>query len=153
MYIWLLISKAERQAAGARAKAHEHKIPPTLLEKRAEHPPAEKQGRGIALSRYRDNASPLPCFPAGILERYRSHRTNHIADINKLLIEYQWNINRILIMSIRHTKWEAPWGAGRERGSREGAERADAMRLVALRPPCSLAGRAGGIAPTSPRAG
>ena len=48
---------------------------------------------------------------------------------------------------------EAPWGAGRERGSREGAERADAMRLAALRPPCSLAGRAGGIAPTSPRAG
>lgn len=50
-------------------------------------------------------------------------------------------------------KWEAPWGAGRERGSREGAGRADAMRLVALRPPCSLAGRAGGIAPTNPRAG
>ena len=48
---------------------------------------------------------------------------------------------------------EAPGGAGRERGSREGAERADAMRLVALRPPCSLAGRAGGIAPTTPRAG
>ena len=42
-------------------------------------------------------------------------------------------------------KWEAPWGAGRERGSREGAERADAMRLVALRPPCSLAGGPGGL--------
>ena len=49
MYIWLLISKAELQAPGARAKANEHKIPPTLLEKRAEHPPAGKQGRGIAL--------------------------------------------------------------------------------------------------------
>ena len=59
-----------------------------LLEKRAEHPPAGKQGRGVALSRYRDNATPLPCFPAGILERYRSHKTNYIVDINKLLIEY-----------------------------------------------------------------
>lgn len=42
-------------------------------------------------------------------------------------------------------KWEAPWGAGRERGSREGAGRADAMRLVALRPLCSLAGGPGGL--------
>lgn len=47
MYIWLLISKAEWQESGARAKANAHKIPPTLLEKRAEHPPAEKQGRGL----------------------------------------------------------------------------------------------------------
>ena len=89
MYIWLLISKAERQAACARAKANEHKIPPTLLEKRTEHPPAEKQGRGVCIvERSETTQTPLPCFPAGILERYRSHRTNHIADINKLLIEY-----------------------------------------------------------------
>lgn len=153
MYIWLLISKAERQAAGARAKANVQNLPDICMRSGRNTPPAGEQGRGIALSRYRDNAIPLPCFPAGILERYRSHKTNYFADVNKLLIEYQWNINRILTMSRIHTKWEAPWGAGRERGGREGAERADAMRLVALRPPCSLAGRAGGIAPTSPPAG
>ena len=60
MYIWLLISKAERQAAGAMAKANEHKIPPTLLEKRAEHPPAEKQGRGIALTSVARQRKPPP---------------------------------------------------------------------------------------------
>lgn len=49
MYIWLLISKAERQAAGARTKLTNTKSLEHLLEKRAEHPPAEKQGRGIAL--------------------------------------------------------------------------------------------------------
>ena len=165
----------------------------------------------------RDNAIPLPCFPDGILERYRSHRTNHIADTNKLLIEYQWNINRILKMSRISSKWgapfggrtgaanrprggrgdcpdeppcrvagsgnsrdrypargrggakrtqrareeqgankrktynwEAPWGAGRERGGREGAGRADAMRLVALRPLCPLAGGPGGLPRRAP---
>lgn len=60
MYILLLISKAERQVAGARAKAYVHKIPPTLLEKRAEHPPAEKQGRGIALSTEVRQRNPPP---------------------------------------------------------------------------------------------
>ena len=62
-------------------------------------------------------------------------------------MEYQWNINHI---ENKLEMGRPPWGAGRERGSREDAERADAMRLVALRPPCSLAGRAGGIVPTSP---
>lgn len=63
MYILLLISKAELQAAGARAKANGHKIPPTLLEKRAEHPPAEKQGRGLVLaSEARQNKPPSPAL-------------------------------------------------------------------------------------------
>ena len=47
-------------------------------------------------------------------------------------------------------KWEAPWGAGRERGGREGAGRADAMRLVALRPLCPLAGGPGGLSRRPP---
>ena len=91
MYIWLLISKAERQAAGARAIANEHKIPPTSVRKAGGTPPSQGAGEGgLHCRAYSETTqSPLPCSLAGILERYRSHRTNHIANINKLLIEYQ----------------------------------------------------------------
>ena len=116
MYIWLLISKSERQAAGARAKATNIKSHRHLLEKRAEHPPAEKQGRGDCIvERSETTQSPLPCFPAGILERYRIHRTNYFAEINKLLTEYQWNVNGISTISRISSKWGAPLGGGRER--------------------------------------
>lgn len=94
------------------------------------------------MSRYRDNASPLPCFPDGILERYRSHRTNHIAYINKLLIEYQWNINRTLIMSIIHTKWGGPLG-GRTGARGQGGCRAG-RRYAAGRSAPSLLPRGAG---------
>ena len=46
MYIWLLISKAERQAVGARAKANEHKIPPTSVREAGGTPPSRKAGEG-----------------------------------------------------------------------------------------------------------
>ena len=46
MYIWLLISKAERQAAGARAKAKEHKISQTSVRKAGGTPPSRKAGEG-----------------------------------------------------------------------------------------------------------
>ena len=154
MYIWLLISKAERQAEVARAQANEYKIPPTLLEKRAEHPPAEKQGRRACIvERSETTQALLPCFPAGILERYRSHRTNHIVDINKLLIEYQWNINRISTISRTCSKWGGPLG-GRTGAREQGGCRAG-RRYAAGRSAPSLLPRgwAGGIAPTNPRAG
>lgn len=142
MYIWLLISKAERQAAGARAKANVQNLPDICLKSGRNTPPAEKQGRGIALSRYRDNASPLPCFPAGTLERYRSHRTNHIADINKLLIEYQWNINGILTISRIISKWGGPLG-GRTGAREQGGCRAG-RRYAAGRSAPSLLPRGAG---------
>ena len=49
MYIWLLISKAERQATGARAKANEHKIPPTSVRKAGGTPPSRKAGEGACI--------------------------------------------------------------------------------------------------------
>lgn len=111
MYIWLLISKAERQVAGARSQANEHKISRTSVRKAGGTPPSRKAGEGGLHCRGSETMqSPLPCFPAGILERYRSHRTNYITDINKLLIEYQWNINRISTISRISSKWEAPRG-------------------------------------------
>lgn len=99
------------------------------------------------MSRYRDNAIPLPCFPAGILERYRSHRTNHFADINKLLIEYQWNINGISTISRISSKWGGPLG-GRT-GAAGAAEVRHGLRswLGSADP---AAGWAGGDCPDEP---
>lgn len=143
MYIWFLISKAERQVAGARAQAKNTKSSRHLLEKRAEHPPAEKQGRGQSgKTQCGWTLCPLPCFPAGILERYRSHRTNHIADINKLLIEYQWNINGISTILRIVSKWGGPLG-GRTGAREQGGCRAG-RRYAAGRSAPSLLPRGAG---------
>ena len=63
MYIWLLISKAERQAAGARAKANEHKIPPTSVRVAGGTPPSRKAGEGDCIvERSETTQSPSPAF-------------------------------------------------------------------------------------------
>ena len=49
MYIWLLISKAERQAEGARAKANEHKILPTSVREAGGTPPSQEVGEGACI--------------------------------------------------------------------------------------------------------
>lgn len=63
MYIWFLISKDERQVAGARAQAKNTKSSRHLLEKRAEHPPSRKAGEGAE----REDAMRLDALPPPLL--------------------------------------------------------------------------------------
>ena len=63
MYIWLLISKAERQAAGARAKANEHKISRTSVREAGGTPPSRKAGEGAE----REDAMRLDALPPPLL--------------------------------------------------------------------------------------
>ena len=60
MHIWLLISKAERQEAGARAKANEHKIPPTSVREAGGTPPSRKAGEGDCIVEVARQRNPPP---------------------------------------------------------------------------------------------
>lgn len=63
MYIWLLISKAERQAAGARAKANAQNPPDICMRSGRNTPQPESRGGGVALkSVARQRNTPSPAF-------------------------------------------------------------------------------------------
>lgn len=63
MYIWLLISKAKRQAAGARAEANEQKIPPTSVREAGGTPLSRKAGEGgCIVERSETTQPPSPAF-------------------------------------------------------------------------------------------
>lgn len=63
MHIWLLISKAERQAAGARAEANEHKISQTSVREAGGTPPSRKAGEGDCIDeRSETTQAPSPAF-------------------------------------------------------------------------------------------
>ena len=63
MYIWLLISKAERQAAGAKAKANAQNPTDICMKSGRNTPQPERRGGGFALSTVaRQRKPPSPAF-------------------------------------------------------------------------------------------
>ena len=62
MYIWLLISKAEQQAEGARAKANAQN-PTDPVRKAGGTPPSRKAGEGACIvDRSETTQAPSPAF-------------------------------------------------------------------------------------------
>lgn len=63
MYIWILTSKVERQAVGARSKANEHKISRTSVREAGGTPPSRKAGEGACIvERSETTQAPSPAF-------------------------------------------------------------------------------------------